>query len=222
MLPTTNRVMAFIEELEHLNFDELLAEFDHPTVTDLAELGFVYFEEVAAKLRERNPDRAVRELLERYGGADEERAAGILFGISVDPERDQVHIPRLRAALERPEPDVVAEAIDRLRNLNDANSAPQVEVLGGSPAVRIRSAVLRYLAGTNHPDAVARLRAGLDDLDGNVRANAVEELVDLVGLEAEPWVMPLAEDPDELVRDTVRDALAIEHQWGDSRSRSDD
>lgn len=204
--------MAFIQELEDLDFDDLLAEFDWPTLPDSGELGFVLFQELAAKLRDRDPGRATGELLRRYGCADSDRAVGIVFGLTMDAE-DAAHLPLVRAAVERPEPDVVAEAIDGRRHLGDTDSSSRIEALLDSPHVRVRSAVLRYLAGTKHPDAVAILRASLDDPEGNVRANAVDELVELAGLEAELWVLPLANDPCELVRNIVRDALAAEREY---------
>lgn len=213
--------MAFLKELEQLNYEALLAEFDEPRLRAYDEVGDMYFEEVAWELRQRDPTRAAAALLERYGGADATRAAAVLMALARDRERDVIHLPLLRAALERPEPDVVAEAIDSLSHLADTESSPRIEALLTSEHTRVRSAALRYLAATEHPDAVAILRAALDDEQGNVRANAVEELVELVGLPAEPWVLPLAEDPCELVRDTVRDALAMERENPSDRPQTD-
>ncbi len=53
------------------------------------------------------------------------------------------------------------------------------------PDPKVRAAALRFLAAQHHPDAVRVLRDALSDSDPYVRANAVESLVELTGLEAE-------------------------------------
>ncbi len=208
--------MAFLEELEDLDFEALLAEFDHPALPIYAELGNAYFDEVAVALRERDPEQATRALLERLNSADSARAAAILLALSLHQERDQSHAPAFRAALAHQSPEVVAAAVDALSAVGDSSPSAQIVPLVGDPDPKVRAAALRFMAAEHHPDAVRALRAALRDSDVYVRANAVESLVELTGLEAEQWVTPLARDPAPLVRDTVAAALEMERdQAGD-------
>lgn len=192
----------------------LLSEFDHPALPISAELGdpYLYLGEVAGGLRERNPERAARVLLERLDGADTARAAAILGGLSMRQEQDRSHAPTFRAALADRRPEIVAAAVEALSTVGDTSCSAQIAQLAADPDPTVRAAALRFMAAERHPDAVRVLRGALGDCDLYVRANAVESLVELVGLEAEPWVSPLAHDPARLVRETVADALEFERE----------
>jgi HEAT repeat protein len=199
--------MAFLQELEERTFDQLVTDFDGEIPGVHRDLGDVYFQEVAWELRRRDPERAARALLARLPRADPARVSAALLALSADGERDRKYVPTLRAQLDHPSPSIQSAAIDGLRVLGDVDSAPRIEPLAHSPDPAVRAAVLRFLAGTEHPDALRRLRAALADEDPYVRANAIDGLVPIAGARGRRWIAPLAEDPAEIVRRTVAEAL---------------
>lgn len=199
--------MAFLKELEERPFDQLVTDFDGEIPAVHRDLGAVYFQELAWELRRRDPERGAQALLGRLSGADPARASAALLALSSDGERDRKYIPTIRGQLDHRSPMVQAAAIDGLRVLGDADSGPRVEPLADSPDPAVRAAVLRFLAGTGHPGALGRLLAALADEDAYVRANAIDELVPIAGARAYRWIAPLADDPAEIVRRTVAEAL---------------
>jgi HEAT repeat protein len=204
--------MAFLKELEERTFEQLVTDFDREMPAAHRDLGDVYFQEVAWELRRRDPERAAQALLARLPRADPARVSAALLALSSDHECDRKYIPILRAQLEHRSPAVKAAAIDGLRVLGDLDSAPRIEPLADSPNPAVRAAALRFLAGTEHPDALRRLRAALADEDPYVRANAIDELVPIAGARAHRWIAPLANDPAEIVRRTVAEALKTDER----------
>lgn len=199
--------MAFLTELKERTFDQLVADFDGEIPAVHRDLGDVYFQEVAWELRRRDPEKAAQALLARLPHADPARVSATLLALSSDPERDRKYIPTLRAQLDHRSLAVQAAAIDGLRVLGDLDSAPRIEPLADSPNPDARAAALRFLADTENPVALRRLRAALADEDPYVRANAIDELVPIAGARARRWIAPLADDPAEIVRRTVAEAL---------------
>ena len=151
--------MAFLQELEERTFDQLVTDFDGEIPGVRQDLGDVFFQEVAWELRRRDPERAAPVLLARLPRADPARVSAALLALSADGERDRQYIPTLRTELDHPSPSVQSAAIDGLRVLRDVDSAPIIEPLADSPDPAVRAAALRFLAGTEHPDALRRLRA---------------------------------------------------------------
>lgn len=205
--------MGFLPELDGLGVPALLTAFDGPIPTEHRELEEAYYEEVALVLVKRDVEGAGRALLDRLADADAPRRCAI---ISALPE---VMLAFLRDAISDDDGQVVARAIDGLTQLHDDDSLTLVRALWRHPRGEVRSAVVRYEARIEGWQAVPLLVDALGDLDGQVRANAVEELAEMECSGALPAIRSLADDQDRLVRETVRDVLTADrrnfqrHRW---------
>ncbi|MDQ6803999.1 MAG: HEAT repeat domain-containing protein [Actinomycetota bacterium] len=192
--------MGFIPELDGLSFEELAACFDGPPIDDLADAPWVFYQEVAMLLRERNPDRAAAFLESRANSteADPGRLTGALLGLSHRGPSDHAYRPLFVKNLSHPHDIVVQEAIDSLAQIQAAEEAGAVAELADHRSPYIRGAVLRYWMWVFGPDARPRLLAGFDDPDPTVRFWALDALDDL-GEQADDRVIERSahdSDPD--------------------------
>ena len=169
-----------IDELEHLDDGALLHELDHPTPL-VDWLGPDYLDEVACALRRRDPTAAAEALAKGLANADVSRSTAILLALSLFGHDDARQAPVFAAALSDQRPEVAAAAIDALNAVGDTTQSVTIGTRARDPDPLVRAAVLRYVAGQRHPEAVRLLREGLRDRDLHVRANAVESLGELVG-----------------------------------------
>ncbi len=207
--------MGFIPALDGLSFEALADCFDGRPIDDLADVPWVFYQQVAMLMRERNADRAAAFLESRASspGADPDRLIGALLGLSHRGLSDHAYRPLFVKNLSHAHPMVVQEAIDSLGLIQAAGEADAVAALADHPSPYVRGAVLRYWMWVFGPGARPRLLAGFDDPDPIVRFWALDALDDLGEQEDDPVIERSAHDldPDVAAHACLIAELRAEH-----------
>ncbi|MBD1932668.1 MULTISPECIES: HEAT repeat domain-containing protein [Cyanophyceae] len=198
--------MSFYPE-NHLNLEELIAHFQSSPLEG-EEYASIYYPEVALLIRQQG-EAGIAFLWREIDRADTERLRAILFALTVPPLEHHTIGDRLLSYLHDERPSIVAEAVDSLCRLGAKDTANQVLPLLQHPSGYVRGSVLRFMSRL-HPDkAYPLLIEALKDPDFIVRENAADELGELDGAEAIPYLRPLLVDSHPDVQQAAQTAIEM-------------
>jgi HEAT repeats len=156
-----------------------------------------------------NISQVAPDYLPRHIGAyTGSRLRGALFGLGCSPKKDDKLRDLVESFLHDPDPLIVAEAIDALRNSQNKGPWKDVAPLAQHDSPYVRGAVLRYARFVLPPEgSYPTLIAALSDDDPIVVQNALDELGELGKREARPQIRPFLKSKHSDVREAAKAAL---------------
>ena len=181
------------DELKALGLDALAAALEGPP-QDGEEYAASFYQEATFNLL-RHGDQGVAHLLVSLGRFDAVREAAVLLALGASEADTETVRPALYQGLGDEREEVVAAAIDGLRFQKDESAKGRVLARADDRSPWVRGAVLRYWAAVDPDGAKPTLLAALRDPHWAVRANAVDELDDMVAVDALEAIRPLLADP---------------------------
>ena len=198
--------MSFYPELDELTLQQLTARFEAEAPEGE---GALYHDELGRAIAAQGAV-GVAYLWERRTLVDAERVRAIIAGLSASGEASR---PQLLAWLHEQlganDPRVVAEAIDGLKNLGDAELAGPILALTAHTSEQVRGAVLRFARVVTPDRALSPLVAALKDPHPIVREGAADELGELGDRRARSALALARDDVREQVRQAIESALEL-------------
>ena len=147
-------------------------------------------------------------LPQHIGAYSGSRLRGALFGLGCAPEKDDKLRDLIKSFLHHPDPSVVAEAIDALKNAGNKDLWKDVASLAKHDSPYVRGAVLRYARFALPPEeSYPMLINALSVDDPIVVQNALDELGELGKKEVRPQIRPLLKSKDPGIREAAKAAL---------------